>query len=140
MQVSVIGTAEVETSASKDTVWQAMLDFGNLSWSEGIAEVEVVGTGVGMVRRVLMEEADEWLDEELYEIDEANHRFDYGIREGFMGVPEYTASGKVSSADQGSVVRWQCGGKVDSDQAEAMKELLDLVAAEIARLFTAQFS
>lgn len=36
----------------KGQVWEVMIDYGNLNWAVGIAEVKVTGEGVGMVRSV----------------------------------------------------------------------------------------
>ncbi len=140
MATTVMGKGQVKVSANADTVWAAMKDYGNLSWSAGIAETRVRGEGIGMVRSVRLEGADDWMDEELYAVDDSARKFDYGIKDGMPGVDNYLASAQAIADDGGCIIQWQCSGDVDDDLAEDMRALMDVMAAEIARLFGTQFN
>ncbi len=140
--VRVTGSATTRVAADPARVWQAMKDYGNLDWSEGIAEVKVTGDGVGMVRSVRLEGSEEWLDERLLAVDGEQRRFEYGIDPGFAGVANYRAAGQALAevAGPGAIICWQCGGEVAGEEAAAMTELMDATAQAIAGLFAAQFS
>ncbi len=135
----ISGTAQVSIPAQPDTVWAKMKDYGDLSWTEGVAEVRVRGQGIGMVRSVRLEGSEDWMDEVLLAVDDARRKFDYGIDSGMAGVESYRASGQALPEGDGCTIRWQCSGDVDAAQAEDMQMLMDVMAGEIARLFAAQF-
>jgi hypothetical protein len=135
----VSGTAQVSVPTAPERVWERMKDYGDLSWTEGVAETRVSGQGIGMVRSVRLEGSEDWMDEVLLAIDDTGRKFDYGIDTGMAGVENYRASGQAIPEGDGCAIRWQCSGEVDAGQAEDMQVLMDVMAGEIARLFAAQF-
>ena len=40
------------------TVWALLEDFGDISWAPGIDRIEVIGEGIGMIRRLHMQGMD----------------------------------------------------------------------------------
>ena len=139
MGTAVCGTAEIEVSTDSGRVWEAMKDFGNLEWAQGIAEYRVFGEGVGMIRSVRLEGSDEWLDEHLLAVDESARRFEYAIESGMAGLDQYRASGQAIPVDGGCLIRWQCGGSVEAASVAEMQSLVQALAEGIAGLFAARF-
>ena len=66
-------------SATLDSVWAVLDDYGNLSWIPGADNVEVIGEGVGMTRRLHMPGLESPIDETLTAKDVANKSFSYTI-------------------------------------------------------------
>ena len=89
-------------------VWAVMEDFGNLSWA-GAPRVEVVGEGVGMTRKVIMEGMDP-IEEVLETMDPATMSFTYTIPRGMpLPVTDYRSGCRVESrGDTQSRVYWSC--------------------------------
>lgn len=139
MAINITGSAEVHVPISPERVWEAMKDYGNLSWSEGIEEVKVTGEGIGMIRHVRLEGSEDWVDEYLIAVDEDSRKFDYGIDPEFAGVANYRASGQALADNDGCMIKWQCGGDVPAEQVQDMTALMDAMAEAIAGLFAAQF-
>ena len=46
---------ERELNAPVDKVWALLEDFGNLNWYPGWTDLETIGEGPGMTRRIHME-------------------------------------------------------------------------------------
>ena len=136
---AVYGIAQVRVSASPDAVWERMLDYGDLSWTEGVEDVRVTGQGIGMVRSVRLEGSAEWMDEVLLAIDNNSRKIEYGIDANMPGVEAYRASAQAIPDGDGCMIHWQCSGLVEDSQARDMAELMEAMAGEIARLFAAQF-
>ncbi len=49
-------------------VWAVLEEFGNLDWTEGVERIELIGDGVGMIRRLFMPGMDP-IDEQLTAVD-----------------------------------------------------------------------
>ena len=139
-QTEVTGCKRLPVNAGAEKVWLKMRDFNDLTWALGIAEVTVEGYGVGMVRRVRLEGSDEWLEEKLLNLDDADRLIEYGIAEGMMGINDYHACAQVIPNDTGCFVEWTCSGRATAaDQAEK-QQILMAVAEGITTLFAAQFA
>ena len=139
-QTEVTGCKRLPVNAGAEKVWLKMRDFNDLTWALGIAEVTVEGYGVGMVRRVRLEGSDEWLEEKLLNLDDADRLIEYGIAEGMMGINDYHACAQVIPNDTGCFIEWTCSGRATAvDQAEK-QQILMAVAEGITALFAAQFA
>lgn len=139
-QTEVTGCKRLPVNAGAEKVWLKMRDFNDLTWALGIAEATVEGYGVGMVRRVRLEGSDEWLEEKLLNLDDADRLIEYGIAEGMMGINDYHACAQVIPNDTGCFVEWTCSGRATAaDQAEK-QQILMAVAEGITTLFAAQFA
>lgn len=73
-----------ELDAPVDTVWAVVSDFGNVSWAAPETQVDVIGEGVGMVRR--MHTPGGAVEEVLETCDAATRSFSYRIP-GAMPMP-----------------------------------------------------
>lgn len=100
-------SVERDLKAPLATVWAMLEDFGNLDWFPGWSKIEVVGSGVGMVRRIHMEGMDP-IEEKLESLDSANHTLSYTIPNIPMPVTDYRANVKVKAAGDGCHITWQC--------------------------------
>lgn len=91
-----------------EKVWSVLEDFGNMAWT-GALRVEVIGEGVGMTRRVMVEGM-EPIDEVLESMDTANMTFTYTIPRGMpLPVTDYRAGARVERLDGGAArVIWSC--------------------------------
>ncbi len=74
-----------ELDAPVDAVWAVVSDFGNVSWAMPGARVDVIGEGVGMIRRMHMPDGSS-VDEVLESRDADARTFSYAIP-GQMPMP-----------------------------------------------------
>ncbi|WP_051171130.1 SRPBCC family protein [Spongiibacter marinus] len=83
------------------TVWALLEDFGDINWAPGIDKIEVIGEGIGMIRRLHLAGM-EPIDEQLESMDANNMSFGYTIPRGIpMPVTDYSANAKVTAIDDG---------------------------------------
>ena len=114
--------------ASIDRVWPVLEDFGNItSWVPGIDKVEVIGEGVGMIRRIHVEGLEQAIDEKLTYMNASEFSFSYAIPQGLpLPLSEYSASARLKPLDNDSCeVCWQSNciaDGVSQQEAEAMIE------------------
>jgi len=88
-----------ELDSTPGQVWAVLGNFGDMSWTEGTERVEVVGSGIGMIRRIFMNGM-EPIDEVLESMDDAAHTFSYSIPRGLpMPVTDYLADVRVVALD-----------------------------------------
>lgn len=115
-----------------DKVWELLEDFGNLSWSPGMDNVEVAGEGVGMVRKIIMSE-DFQIVERLESMDKAAMSFSYSFPEGCpLPVNNYLGGGKVHADDANScTLEWFCGGEPNGMEAAEVEEMLKGVYGDL---------
>jgi hypothetical protein len=88
-------------------VWAVLGNFGDMSWTQGTERVEVVGNGIGMIRRIFMPGMDP-IDEVLESFDDAALTFSYSIPRGLpMPVSDYLADVEVQAlGDNRTRVNW----------------------------------
>jgi carbon monoxide dehydrogenase subunit G len=135
------GQHHLTVKASADDVWQAMRNYGDLSWTEGIEEVVVEGEGVGMLRKVRLSGAGEWILERLTARDDASRTFSYAIEgDGMPGFSNYSAHVRAEPADEGCIIHWECRADAQDDAVEAMQPMVQALAEGISGLFAAQFN
>jgi hypothetical protein len=78
-------------------VWALLEDFGNMSWAPGVKNVEIIGAGIGMTRRLHMDGMDP-IDEVLETQDPATMSFSYSIPRGIpLPVTDYLAGARIES-------------------------------------------
>lgn len=86
---------------SAETVWALLEDFGDISWAPGIDRIEVIGEGIGMIRRLHMQGMAP-IDEQLAFMEAENMAFGYTIPSGIpMPVTDYSANAKVTPLENG---------------------------------------
>lgn len=125
-----------------DTVWALLADFGDISWAPGMDNVEVIGEGPGMIRRLHMPNM-EPIDEVLEAMDHDKRSFTYTIPRGIpMPVTDYRAGPTVVDLGGGRCrVDWRGEGTpvgVSEEEAEGIirgfyEMLLQWVDEELAR-------
>ncbi len=69
-----------EFAVSADTLWTVLSDFANLTWVPSVPRFEFEGEGVGMTRRMYLDDTFAIL-EKLEALDEANRTISYSIPE-----------------------------------------------------------
>jgi hypothetical protein len=126
-----------------EQVWAVLGDYGNLEWAMA-PKVEVIGEGIGMIRRVLIEGMDP-IDEVLEAMDPAGMSFAYSIPRGLpLPLTDYRSSARVEAKDDGSArVHWSCQctptdpamSEQDTEQLmqNTYNSLLDSLAAFLGR-------
>ena len=136
--VSVVVEKEIPAPASQ--VWGLLKDFGDIGWS-GMTNVEVEGSGVGMLRRIVI--SPEFAVEERLEAYDADAMtLTYQILTD-TGMPVLNVHGtpRVSAvSDETCVLSWSAEGQLregaqESEAIEALRGfytgLVDTVAAAV---------
>jgi hypothetical protein len=97
-------------------VWAVLGDFGNIGWGAPGVQVDQIGDGPGMIRRIHMPGM-EPIDEVLEAIDHAAHRFSYTIPRGLpMPITDYRADVQLEPiGDNGCRVHWSAVGVATGD-------------------------
>lgn len=138
MEIKVTRQMQAEPKA----VWDIIGDFGNLSWVPGPEKVEVIGSGVGMIRRLTMAGMDPF-DEVLQSMDARNMTLSYVIpKNDIVPFDDYVADITVSAAgDGGCEIVWHScfdNGEIPEAQARRMLQgsydmMLDALASRVER-------
>lgn len=93
-------TRDFNYPASK--VWGLLENFGDINWAPGIDKIEIIGEGIGMIRRLHISGMDP-IDEQLTAQDSAAMTFAYDIPRGIpLPVTNYSANAKVTVLDDNS--------------------------------------
>ena len=106
-------------------IWAVLEDYGNMAWT-GAPRVEVIGEGIGMIRRVIMDGMDP-IDEVLESMDPAAMSFSYGIPRGLpLPVTDYHAGASLEARDDKNTrITWSCScTPTDESMSEADVENL----------------
>ena len=141
MSMPISGCHRIEVEASASDVWQAMRRYGDLSWAEGIDEVELEGDGVGMLRKVRLAGSPDWILERLTARDDDAMTFSYAIEgEGMPGLKNYSAQVQATPDGDGCEIQWECRAEAEDSEADSMKQGLAALAEGIATLFADQFT
>lgn len=101
-------TKTINFSASN--AWPILEDFGNISrWIQGIDKLDIIGEGLGMIRRIHMNSLNEPIDEVLDFMDSDNMHFGYSIPKGLpLPLENYKAEAQIKALDKNSCeVTWQ---------------------------------
>ncbi len=125
-----------------EQVWSLLEDFGNIHWAPGIDKLEIIGDGVGMIRRLHIEGLEEPIDEQLEEIDPAAMTFSYVIPKGLpFPLKNYRAISSLESNEGSTTVTWESDCEPDGlsiEDSESMLEgtynqLIDWITEELER-------
>lgn len=125
MKASV--TREVELPAA--TLWAVIEDFGDISWAPGIERIEVIGSGIGMIRRLHMPGLPEPIDEQLLSIDASSLRMHYAIPRGLpLPLDDYTAQAHLEKLSATTTrINWEGNfiprGIPEDDAAAIIKDI-----------------
>ncbi len=90
-------------------VWAVLEDYGNMEWAMGPPRVEVIGEGIGMIRRILMDGMDP-IDEVLESMDPDTMSLSYSIPRGLpLPLTDYRSSARLEELPEGGTrVYWSC--------------------------------
>lgn len=110
--VEVNVSRTIPVSAAK--AWALLEDFGDINWAPGIDKIDVIGSGIGMIRRLHIQGMAP-IDEQLTARDAEAMSFAYIIPVGLpMPLTNYGANAKVTAVDDNSCrVDWH--GEADPD-------------------------
>ncbi len=91
-----------------EQVWRLLEDFGNIHWAPGIDKLEIIGDGIGMIRRIHIDGLESPIDEVLESRDPAAMEFSYGIPRGLpFPLKHYQAFSKtLSLGTTKTLVQW----------------------------------
>ena len=101
-------TVEKTLPFDAETVWALLADFGNIGWATGDNRVDIVGEGIGMIRRIIIEGM-EPIDEVLDSLDHDAKILAYSIPNNIpLPVSDYNASAQViAQSDNSCQVIWR---------------------------------
>ncbi|ARS29297.1 hypothetical protein KC8_18650 [Sphingomonas sp. KC8] len=123
-------------------VWDVLGDFGNIGWGAPGIQVDQIGTGPGMTRRLHMPGM-EPIDEVLEAIDHSARRFSYTIPRGMpMPITNYRAEVELESlGDDRCRVHWGAVGDATGDfTGEQAAEILNGAYAQMLDALNAHLS
>ncbi|CAA0117003.1 Uncharacterised protein [BD1-7 clade bacterium] len=102
-------TVTRELNHDCNRAWAVLADFGNVGWAAGDNTVEVIGEGIGMIRRIIVDGLDAPIDEVLDFIEPEQHKFGYSIPRGLpFPLDDYRAEAQVKFvADGRTTVVWK---------------------------------
>ncbi len=126
-----------------EQVWSLLEDFGNIHWAPGIDKLEVIGDGIGMIRRIHINGLESPIDEVLESRDAAAMEFSYGIPRGLpFPLKHYRAFSKTQSINPSkTLVQWisDCEPDGISEQdankllTDTYNQLIDWINDELQR-------
>jgi hypothetical protein len=120
-----------------DVVWKLVADFGDTSWMPGPPQVELVGSGPGMERRIPAG-PDKVICERLESVDTAGRTLVYTIPENVpFPVKDYRATMKVAASGSGSELEWCASFEpAGVDEATAAKGIEEMYGVMIGWIET----
>jgi len=116
-----------ELQHGADAVWALLADFGNMSWAPGIPRLEVEGQGVGMVRKIYMDDGPNSIDEQLEVLDSERRYLEYSIPgNNPMPVSDYRASAEVTPLGEGRCrIDWRSRATPAGMSEAEVREILE---------------
>ena len=131
-----------ELDASADAVWAVLRDFGNVDWAMPGVQVDVIGEGIGMIRR--LHTPGGTVEEQLETCDAETRSFSYSIP-GQMPMPvtDFRAWVHMTALDAARTrVEWNASAKalpgLTGAEGAAIFEglyggLIDALSAHVAK-------
>ena len=127
---------------SADAVWKLIASFGDTSWMPAGTQATLVGSGVGMERRIAIG-PDKSIHERLLALDPATRTLRYAIPVNVpFPVTSYTATVRVTPQGAGCELEWSASYECAADAAPAIEKqvqgmygmMIDWVAARAKQL------
>lgn len=141
MKQTIHGRHSVALPVPAAQAWQILRNFGDLSWVDGIAEIELEGNGIGMLRKVRLEGSDDWIPERLVSMDDAAMHYRYILEgDGYGGLTDYCAEARLERTDDGCALSWHSSATIEASEVNGLQQVIDGVAAGIVTCFAAQFT
>jgi hypothetical protein len=105
-----------------DAVWRLIANFGDTSWMPAGTQATLVGSGVGMERRIAIG-PDKWIHERLEALDPAGRTLTYGIPVNVpFPVTDYHATMRVRAQGAGCELEWSARYDCAADAAPAIEK------------------
>jgi len=129
MQTTVIRDADFPAAK----IWAIIEDFGNIGWAPGIDKVELIGEGIGMIRRLHMAGLPEPIDEQMTAIDASKMTLNYAIPRGLpMPLDDYHAGARLEATSPTTTrIHWFCSatprGMSDKDAAQMVEGMFNML-------------
>ncbi|MFT6310700.1 MAG: hypothetical protein ACJAQS_001065 [Porticoccus sp.] len=110
---------------SANAVWAVLSNYGDISWT-GAPKVEVEGSGIGMIRKVIMDGMAP-IEEVLESMDHAVMTYSYTIPRGLpMPVSNYRADVRVEAVDDtNSRVHWHSTAQPNEGSGSDGQQMLE---------------
>jgi hypothetical protein len=127
---------------SADAVWKLIASFGDTSWMPAGTQATLVGSGIGMERRIAIGEG-KFIHERLLALDPAARTLRYAIPVNVpFPVSDYTATMVVTPRGAGCELAWSASYTCAPDAAGAVEKqiqgmygmMIDWVAARAKQL------
>jgi hypothetical protein len=115
-------TISKRIDVSADAVWKLVSNFGDTSWMPAGTQAKLVGSGVGMERRIAIG-PDKWIHERLDALDPASRTLRYAIPVNVpFPVTSYQATMRVRPSGAGCELEWSASYEVAAEaEAEVAK-------------------
>ena len=110
---------------SANAVWAVLSNYGDISWT-GAPKVEVEGSGIGMIRKVIMDGMAP-IEEVLQSIDHEEMTYSYTIPRGLpMPVSNYRADVRVEAVNDVSCrVHWHSTAQPNDGNGSDGQQMLE---------------
>jgi hypothetical protein len=110
---------------SANAVWTVLSNYGDISWT-GAPKVEVEGSGLGMIRKVIMDGMAP-IEEVLESMNHEAMTYSYTIPRGLpMPVTNYRAAVRVESIDESSCqVHWHSTAQPNEGSGSDGQQMLE---------------
>lgn len=124
--MKITANVERQLDFACELVWRLLEDFGNIHWAPGIDKLEIIGEGIGMIRRIHITGLDQPIDEVLTSLDAAAMSFSYSIPRGLpFPLKNYQAFAHAQCLGEGkTLVRWESDCESDGVSHEDGSSML----------------
>lgn len=124
----------VELATTADLAWGVAGQF-NLDWHPAVATVELIGEGLGQLRRMRTRDG-KVIVERLEEVDEANRRYRYTHVAG-IAASHYAGTIEVRQTEQGCTAEWRVDFLADNQPNIAVQAMVTgLIKTGLENLIT----
>ena len=120
--------------APPSAVWPILEDFGNITrWVPGIDQVDIIGEGIGMIRRLHIDGLAEPIDEQLSMMNAEAFTFSYRIPKGLpFPLKNYSATAMLKALDEEQCqVIWRSDCEADGISIEDATAMLEGTYAQL---------
>jgi hypothetical protein len=119
-----------------DKVWELISSFGDTSWMPAGTQAKLVGSGVGMERRIAIG-PDKWIHERLEALDAASRTLQYAIPVNVpFPVTDYHATMRVRAQGAGCELEWsaryECAAAAEAEIGKAVQGMYGMMIDWIA--------
>jgi len=115
-------TISKQVDVSADAIWKLISSFGDTSWMPAGTQATLVGSGVGMERRIAIG-PDQSIHEKLLALDDAARTLSYSIPVNVpFPVTNYRATMRVRAKGAGCELEWSASYDCAPDAAATVEK------------------